>query len=115
MQLGNGNQPEICLPEVLFAPPPPPVAAFGSWMCAPKCLFLEGFEGLPEVFDWGSEGRKIQMGGQIRRGRIWRFLGRPNSQSRGPQIPIFKGFWGTSHSYSFQESIELIFIVKAHA
>ena len=32
------------------------------------------------------------MGGQIRRGRIWRFLGRPNFQSRGPQIPIFKGF-----------------------
>ena len=28
-----------------------------------------------------------QMGGQIRRGRIWR--GRPDFQSRGPQIPIF--------------------------
>ena len=33
------------------------------------------------------------MGGQIRRGRVWRFLGRPDFQSRGPQIPIFKGFW----------------------
>ena len=29
------------------------------------------------------------MGGQIRRGRI---LGRPDFPSRGPQIPIFKGF-----------------------
>ena len=33
------------------------------------------------------------MGGQIRRGRIWRFLGRPNFQSRGAQM--FKGS-GTS-------------------
>ena len=36
-----------------------------------------------------------QMGGQIRRGRIWRFRGALHDfQSRGPQIPIFKEFWG---------------------
>ena len=39
--------------------------------------------------------RGPQMGGQIRRGRIWRFWGRPNFQSRDPQIPFLKGF-GTS-------------------
>ena len=34
------------------------------------------------------------MGGQIRRGWIWRFFGRPDFQSRGPQIPIFKRVLG---------------------
>ena len=33
------------------------------------------------------------MGDQIRRGRIWRFWGAPNFQSRGRQISVFKGFW----------------------
>ena len=33
------------------------------------------------------------MGGRIRHGGIWRFLGRPNFQSRGPLIPNFKEFW----------------------
>ena len=40
------------------------------------------------------------MGGQIRRGRIWRFWGAPLFSPEVPkylflkaQIPIFKGFW----------------------
>ena len=33
------------------------------------------------------------MGGQIRHGRIWRLWGAPVISHRGPQIPIFKGFW----------------------
>ena len=35
------------------------------------------------------------MGGQIRRGRIWRFWGAPNFQSRGPKYLFLKGL-GTS-------------------
>ena len=34
------------------------------------------------------------MGGQIRRGWIWRFWGRPDVPSRGPQNPLKIGIWG---------------------
>ena len=37
--------------------------------------------------------RGPRMGGWIRRGWIWRFLGLPDFQSRDPKILISKGFW----------------------
>ena len=49
------KQPEVFLPEVFFCTPwgyeLMDVRAFGSWTSAPNCLFVQGFRGLPEVFD----------------------------------------------------------------
>ena len=39
--------------------------------------------------------RGPRMGRWIRRGRIWRFLGRPDFRSRGLKMNVLKGF-GTS-------------------
>ena len=37
--------------------------------------------------------RGPQMGGQIRRGRIWRFWGAPLFNPEVPKYLFFKGFW----------------------
>ena len=41
-----------------------------------------------------SRVRGLQMGGQIRRGRIWRFWGAPIFSSEVPKYLFLKGFWG---------------------
>ena len=48
---GTKIQPEVYLAEVFLNPPEVmDVCAFGSWMSAPKCLFLfQNFDGRPKV------------------------------------------------------------------
>ena len=51
---GTTNQPEFFLPKFFLHPPGiMDVRVFGSWMSTPKCLFFQGLEGLPQVFDPG--------------------------------------------------------------
>ena len=52
--LGNEKSARSFSARSFFAPPGVmDVRAFGSWISAPKCLFFQGFEGLPEVSDPG--------------------------------------------------------------
>ena len=53
--LGNKKSARsFLLPRSFCAPPKVmDVRALGSWLSAPKRLFFQGFEGLPDVFDPG--------------------------------------------------------------